>query len=189
MPQHALGVGVVCLAVFTVLLPVAVAFIVRRKKRDFQALLGDQYLAAMAAADREKLWEQFVKVDTSPYRSVYSGFEFDWVYFQAVLMLVKALMCLATLALTPNSTEQLATIIVVQGVFSLMTFYSAPFVLTVCDTIMAVSQVYVMVILALSALQRADVGTGGSTMSVTVNVVSGLALGVQLITLCWPKAV
>ena len=74
--------------------------------------------------------------------------------------------------------------------FSITTFYSAPFVLTVCDTIMAVSQVYVMIILALSALQRADVAAGsGFDMGTFVNAVSGCVLVVQVVALLWPKAV
>merc|ERR1712146_94608 len=177
--------GVVSLTINTVLLPIAVTFIVRRKKKDFDVLFGEEFLQTVPLPEKERLWSQFVKTDVSPYRSIYSGFEYNWIYFQAILMLVKALVCFATLGLEPNTTSQLAAIIAVQSMFSLATFYAVPFILDLCDWIMGISQVYVMTVLALTTLHRANESL---SLGLVLNVVSGCTLVGQLVGVVFPAA-
>lgn len=150
---NAIYLAVVSFLIITIIMPICLAFIVRRKKGEFTDFV-DPDLDNRDEVD--EAWINFVKTESSPYRSIYSGFEYRWMYFQALLMLVKAVLCVATLALTQNSTEQLIAVMFVQAVFSLSTFATAPFILSLCDYIMEVSQLFVMIALCISALYRAN---------------------------------
>eukprot|EP00760_Papus_ankaliazontas_P037101 PhM_4_TR8429/c0_g1_i2/m.55341 len=135
----------------SIILPLFLARIIHVKRQEFLTWVGGH-----DAPDLDEKWKVFVRDDPSPYNSLYSGFEFRWVFLYVILMLIKAVICIPVLALPPDSTNQLIFVIIIQSCFTIMVFSTSPFLVDACDYIMQVGQAYVLFSLVISCFYRAD---------------------------------
>ena len=171
---NAFIVSVVTGVLVSVMLPLYLATIIHRKSNEFRL-----FLAMNEHESVEEEWCAFVEDDSSPYKTLYIGFEFKYVYFYVVLMLMKAMMCIPVLALSSDSVEQLAAVLAVQCTFTLLVFMTSPFSNDVCDYILQIGQTYVLFSLVVSCFYRAD--PTNVAWSYILNVTAFLNLLVQFL--------
>ena len=171
--RNAFIVSVVTGIVVSIMLPTYIATIIHRKREEFRL-----FLANNEHEDVEEEWCAFVGDDLSPYKTIYSGFEFKYMYFYVLLMVLKAVMCIPVLALPSDSIEQLAAVLAVQCTFTVLMFATSPFLLDVCDYILQIGQTYVLFTLVISCFYRAD--PTNAAWAYILNITAFLNLAVQL---------
>eukprot|EP00760_Papus_ankaliazontas_P013395 PhM_4_TR15706/c0_g1_i1/m.84952 len=129
--------------------------------RFIRNIVGDSDVDIPIRAQQSIEWKKFLPGDYAAYNSLYNGYEFEYRYFVVALMAVKVIMCIPILTLPPDSTSQLACVLVIQATFTVTVFASSPFLMDSCDYVMCIGQFYVLFSLMLSAFYRADPMWGG----------------------------
>ncbi|KAJ9472640.1 hypothetical protein DIPPA_03246 [Diplonema papillatum] len=135
--------------IISVSAPLFLSYVVHKKKCEFDEMHPNPKTRAAE-------WMLFVQEDRTVYKDIYAPFEYKFMYFQAGLMVCKAMMCIPTLGLEQNGEEQLICTVAMQAFFTMVMFGTAPFILDACDLIMQVGQVNIMFCLAISCFYRAD---------------------------------
>ena len=131
-------------------------------------------------------WQHFLRADPSFFRPIYTSYNLENCYFQAVLMLMKTTQVICVLGPEANTVTQLALVTCSQCAFAAFFAVKIPYRLAICNVIMMTAEVFVMGIVGLSLvfLLNSDDGQWELGFGVAICALGIILLLVQIRTSC-----
>jgi len=171
-------VGIVSLGV-----PIFIAIIIYLKRREFLNFIGEEAASDPETIDTE--WNEYVSLDCSRFNFLYSFFEYNWAFFYVINMGIKALSIVCMLSVPPDSPEQMIGAVVVQGVFTVVVFLSAPFILDSYDMILQGGQTFIMCSLAMVCFSKVSPTKEEFGTMLTVSMAMIFVSQLSMVALNW----
>ena len=172
--QTLVVIGAFALLFITLGVPFLYALIIHRTAVQYHTFLGTYDVNL-----QKEHWASFATIVANPFSSLYENLTHTSKYFQPLSLLFRTLITAAIVALPSESAPQLIVCMSLQLLFAIVSLYFKPFQRLLVNISLGVSQLYIVVMLMLRAIQllapeRSAVGT-------TMVVLSSIALVLQLI--------
>jgi hypothetical protein len=148
---------------------------IRRK-----GVIGQLASAILRTKVRRGVYFDYLKVDTTMLRAIYTPFEFDHMWAAPTVLLYKLVIALVVMVSTRNSLVQLSLAVAVEVVFALLFYAGMPCKNIWIDLLWRLGSMHQLVELGLMSLHRVVIRSNpeGTGYSRTMNLVTFCYIGV-----------
>jgi hypothetical protein len=140
-------------------------------------------------------YDEFLAVDESMLKALYSVFDFQHLLFGPVYLLYKAAIIISVVGTQPRSLTQLFLVSIFESIFAILLVVRSPYKNVFIEAVSRVSSLHQLVMLALTCFHRLAIADGnegyGDQMILTVAVYAGLVvlIGLGIVLSPWLRRV